>query len=212
MKNFLSRSFLLILSLWIVMASPATCQPEEYVPGKGPWTTAIFDSSFTKALYKGTFDISKTHLTGLFMIKRTGENSIRIVFSNEFGMTFFDFEYRGEQFVVHYLYPSFEKHSLPDILEKDFRLLLVPDSTVKKMKPQNSKKPEVAAFGVKSTRGSFRYSYDHESGKIVRIQTSNSFISKADLLLYYEKGPVPKKIILDNPRIRLHIKLTFLSN
>ncbi|MCX6244188.1 MAG: hypothetical protein NTU98_05730 [Bacteroidetes bacterium] len=212
MKNSSSRSLLLILLLWTGLSSPAVCQSKGYVPGKGPWTTAVFDSSFVKALYKGTFDISKTHLTGLFMIKRSASNSIRIVFSNEFGMTFFDFEYRGDEFIVHYCYPSFEKHSLPKILESDFRLLLVPDTTVTRMKRLGSKDPELVIFGVKSARGSFHYTYDHDSGKIRRMQSSHSIIGRADLRLYGDKGTAPNKIYLYNPTIRLHIKLTFLSN
>lgn len=211
MKNSLSLNLFLILLLWTGLPSHAVCQSKGYVPGKDPFTTAVLDSSFAKALYKGTFDISKTHLTGLFMIKRSAGNSIRIVFSNEFGMTFFDFEYKGDEFVVHYCYPSFEKHSLPKILEKDFRLLMVPDTTVIRKKQLDSKDPELVVFSVKSSRGSFRYSYDKDTGKIRRIQTSHSFMGKTDLRLSGDKGSAPGKIDLYNPTIRLHIRMTLLS-
>ena len=212
MRNSLFRSLFLILLLCTGFSLLVLCQTKGYVPGQGPYTTAVFDSSFVKALYKGTFDISKNHLSGLFMIKRTSGNSIRIVFSNEFGMKFFDFEFKGSEFVIHYCYPSFERHSLMKILELDFRLLMVPDTSVITMKRGHSKDPGRVVFNVKSARGGFHYSYDIDSGKIRRIQTSMSLMGKTDLQFYGDERVRPTRIILTNPTIGLHIKMTLLSN
>jgi hypothetical protein len=212
MRNSVSSKLFLILIISLGFLSSALCQPKGYVPREGPFTTVIFDSSFVKALYKGSFDISKTHLSGLFLIKRTDTNSIRIVFSNEFGMKFFDFEFNDDAFVVHYCFPSFERRSLMKLLERDFRLLMVPDNTVKSMKRERSKDPESIVFMVKSARGSFHYTYDLNSGRIRRILTSGSVMGKTDLHLSGAEHFYPARITLSNPAIRLHIKITFLSN
>jgi len=212
MRSSLFHKSLLILFFWILLSPWIMGQQKGYVPGQGPYTTAIFDSSFEKALYKGSLDISKHHLSGLFYLKRVSLNSIRILFSNELGMNFFDLELKGDEFIVHSCFPSLERASLLKLLEKDFRLLLIPDTTVTRMKRERSKDPELLIFGVKSARGSFHYTYDKDSGKIRRIQTSRSIMGRTDLRVYGDERLQPTKIHISNPTIRLHIRMTFLSN
>jgi len=188
-------------------------QQKGYMPGQSTYSNAIFDSSFEKALYKGSLDISKHHLSGLFYVKRVSLNSIRILFSNELGMNFFDFELKGDEFIVHSCFSSLERASLLKLLENDFRLLLIPDTTViTRMTRGRSRDPELVIFGVKSARGSFHYTYDKNSGKIRRIQTSRSIMGRTDLRVYGYERLQPTKIHISNPTIRLHIRMTFLSN
>jgi hypothetical protein len=187
-------------------------QHERTVPRQIPYPTAIFDSSFEKALYKGSLDISKHHLTGLFFLKRVSVNSVRIVFSNEMGMTFFDLELKGDDFIVHSCFPSLERASLLKLLKNDFRLLMFPDTTVTRMKPGRSGDSGLLIFRVKSARGSFHYTYDKDSGKIIRIQTSRSIMGRTDLRINGDKRLEPTKIYISNSTIGLQINMTFLSN
>jgi len=212
MRNSLLHKSLWILFFWIVLSPWILGQQKGYIPGQGPYTTAIFDSSFERALYKGSMDISKHHLSGLFLLKRISGNSIRIVFSNQMGINFFDFELRGDEFIVHYCFPSLEKKSLLKLLENDFRLLLIPDTTIKKMKPERSGDPGLLIFRVKSARGSSHCTYDKDSGKLRRIETSPSFIRRTDLRVDGDERLQPAKIHISNPVIGLHIRMTFLSN
>ena len=205
-KSLLILFFLILLSPWIMG------QQKGYVPGQGTFSNAIFDSTFEKALYKGSLDISKHHLSGLFYLKRVSLNSIRILFSNELGMNFFDFELKGDEFIVHSCFPSLERASLLKLLEKDFRILLIPDTTVTRMKRGRSRDPELIIFSVKSARGSFHYTYNRDSGKIRRIQTSRSIMGRTDLRVYGDERLQPTKIHISNPTIRLYIRMTFLSN
>jgi hypothetical protein len=212
MRSSLFHKLLLILFLWIGLSPWIMGQPKGNVSGQGPYTTAIFDSLFEKALYKGSLDISKHHLSGLFYLKRVSGSSVRILFSNELGMNFFDLELKGDKFIVHSCFPSLDRASLLKLLENDFRLLLVPDTTVIRMKRGRSKDPELLVFGMKTARGSFHYTYDKVSGKIRRIQTSRSVMGRTDLRVYGDMRLQPGKIHITNPAIRLHIRMTFLSN
>jgi hypothetical protein len=212
MRSSLFHKILLILFLLIGLSPWIMGQPKGTISGQGPYTTAIFDSSFEKALYKGSLDIAKYHLSGLFLLKKTSGNSIRIVFSNELGMNFLDLELKGNEFIVHSCFPSLDRASLLKLLENDFRLLLVPDTTVIRMKRGRSKDPELLIFGVKTARGSFHYTYDKDSGKICRIQTSRSIMGRTDLRVYGDMRLQPVKIYITNPTIHLHIRMTFLSN
>lgn len=212
MRSFFFHKLLLILFLWIWLSPWTMGQPEGTISGQGPYTTAIFDSSFEKALYKGSLDISKHHMSGLFFLKRVSVNSVRIIFSNELGMNFFDLEIKGDKFIVHSCFPSLNRKSLLKLLENDFCLLLVSDPCIIRMKGERSKDPELLIFGVKTARGSFHYTYDKDSGKIRRIQTSRSIMGKTDLRVHGDLRLQPVKIDIANPAIRLHIRMTFLSN
>ncbi len=212
MRSSLFHKGWLILFFWMLITPWIMGQQENNVYRQKPNAIAIFDSSFDRALYKGSLDISKHHLSGLYLLKRTSVNSIRIVFSNELGITFFDFELKGDKWIVHSCFPSLDKASLLKLLGNDFRLLLIPDMTVTKMKPGRSRDPGLSIFSVKSSRGSFRYTYDKVSGKIRRIETTRSIMGRTDLHVYGDEGLQPTRIQIDNPLIRLHIRMTFLSN
>jgi hypothetical protein len=179
---------------------------------QGPYSTAIFDTSFKKALYKGSLDIGKHHLSGLFYFKRVDENSTRIIFTNEIGMNFFDLELHGNKLIVHSCFPSLNRKSLLKLLEKDFRLLLIQDTTIGKTKSKKSKDPKLMVIKVKSARGHLIYTYIKDSGNLTRIQTLRSFIGKTNLQLSGEERYSPKKIDISNSMIRLHIHMIFLSN
>jgi hypothetical protein len=211
MRNSLFHKFTFLVVLFTGISSLINGQSKTSGPGQGPQTWSVFDTAFEKALFKGTLDISKHHLSGLFFMKRTSPGSIRIMFSNEMGMTFFDVELKGDEFIIHSCFPSLNKASLMKMLHSDFRLLLIPATNIKYMKPLKSKDPGQVVFKVKYPKGAFRYTWDKESGRICRIQTLNAFFNKTDLLLEGNKGPAPKKISMSNPMIRLHIIMTYLS-
>lgn len=217
MQKFLMRSslflkFLLFLFLWLGFSARIIGKHKGNVHGHGTYLTSIFDSSFEKALFKGSLDISKHHLTGLFYLKRISANSVRIAFSNELGMSYFDLEVNGNKLIIHSCFPSLKRTSLLHLIENDFRLLLVPDTTILRIKHDKSKDPALLIFRVKSARGTFHYTYEKDSGKICCIQSSRAIIGKTDIRVYDYKRLQPLKVYISNPTIHLHIHLTFLSN
>jgi hypothetical protein len=193
------------------MISPRMMGQEQMsVPGQGHYKTAIFDSSFQKALYKGSLDIAKFHLSGIFLLKRTSGNSVRIVFSNELGMSFFDFEVKDDEILVHSCNSLLDRVPFLKYLENDFFLLLFTCTNLSTMKRERSGDPKKLIFGVMTARGSFRCTYGKDSGKIRRIQTVRSTMGRTDLRVYGDKLLYPEKINIVNPAIRLHIRMTLL--
>ena len=210
MRNSLLHRCIFLLILLSGISPLVKGQNNGNSPGQG-YTFSVFDTAFEKALFKGTFDISKHHLSGLFFIKSSSPGEYRIMFSNELGMTFFDLELKGDEFIIHSCFPSLNKPSLMKILEADLRLLLIPLPKTTKMYLAKSANPDQVVFNVRSARSSFRYTWDKSSGRIRRIRTSHATIGKTDLILDGVEGLQPKKIHIANPFIKLHIRMTFLS-
>jgi len=84
-----------------------------------------FKPEFNRVMYKTSADVRKTHISGLLLIKRMPDSSIRIVFTNEMGFPFFDFGFGVDSgFIVYQITPDMNKKYLITTLRKDFELIL----------------------------------------------------------------------------------------
>ena len=85
-----------------------------------------FKPAFTVALYNTTVDVVGNHLSGLLLIKKMPDSSTRMVFSNEMGLTFFDFEFAADgKFKVYSIIKKMNKRSVLKTLQHDFELVLM---------------------------------------------------------------------------------------
>ena len=85
-----------------------------------------FKPVFTVALYNTTVDVVGNHLSGLLLIKKMPDSSTRMVFSNEMGLTFFDFEFAADgKFKVYSIIKKMNKRSVIKTLQHDFELMLM---------------------------------------------------------------------------------------
>ena len=85
-----------------------------------------FKPTFTVALYNTTVDVVGNHLSGLLLIKKMPDSSIRMVFSNEMGLTFFDFAFISDgSFKVYSIIKKMNRKSVLKTLRHDFELILM---------------------------------------------------------------------------------------
>ena len=85
-----------------------------------------FKPAFKSALYSTSVDVTGNHLSGLLLIKKMPDSSTRLVFSNEMGFSFFDFEFSKEgEFKVHSIIKKMNKKAVIKTLRKDFELILM---------------------------------------------------------------------------------------
>ena len=91
-----------------------------------------FKPHFERALYKAEIDVTTHHLSGLLLIKTFPDSTIRMVFSNEMGFKFFDFEFKPDgSFNVEYVVKAMDKKPVIKTLKKDFELILFPPKDAK---------------------------------------------------------------------------------
>jgi hypothetical protein len=85
-----------------------------------------FKPAFTVALYNTTVDVVGNHLSGLLLIKKMPDSCTRMVFSNEMGFSFFDFEFKTDgDFKVYSIMKKLNKKSVIKTLQHDFELILM---------------------------------------------------------------------------------------
>jgi hypothetical protein len=76
--------------------------------------------------YDASVDVVGKHISGLLLIKNMPDSSTRVVFTNEAGITFFDFSFSKEgQFSVVSVIKQFDRKVVIQTLEKILPLYLV---------------------------------------------------------------------------------------
>lgn len=85
-----------------------------------------FKPAFTVALYNTQVDVASNRLSGLLLIKKMPDSSTRLVFSNEIGFKFFDFEFAADgNFKVYSIIKQMNRKAVLKTLRKDFELILM---------------------------------------------------------------------------------------
>ena len=78
-----------------------------------------------RAWFDAGVEVIGKHISGLLLIKEMPDQSSRLVFTNEAGLTFFDFEFgKNGEFAVKKIIRQLDKKPVIETLRKDFSLLL----------------------------------------------------------------------------------------
>ena len=125
----MQRSPILFLLLTSFLATMAACTTVFKGLTDAPGDVAAiekFKPTFTVALYKTEVNVIGNYLSGLLLIKKMPDSSTRILFSNEMGFKFFDFEFsKNGDFKVHYILKKMDRKAVVKTLRKDFELILM---------------------------------------------------------------------------------------
>jgi hypothetical protein len=211
MKNLIRNSLVCWFLLWIFPGAEIAGQTSSYSSREQQTWIPPLGTHFEKSLFRCVLDISKNHVTGLILIKKTSDSSFRIMYSNEMGMNYFDFEFIRERFIVHYTFPSFSKTSFLKILEDDFRLLLPEDFSGKRTILGESDTGRIGNFKVRAVTGKYIYTVERDLSTIQSISSRGKLLRKTRIeFLRYGKG-IPYRISVSNPTIGLKMKLTMLE-
>lgn len=124
----ISRTRFLLLSSCLLILASCSSVYKNLKPAEGNLREIKkFALDFTNVLYKTEVDvIGGHHLSGLLLIKTLPDKSVRMVFSNEMGFKFFDFEFKPDGgFKVYYIIKQMDKRPVIITLQKDFELVMM---------------------------------------------------------------------------------------
>lgn len=86
---------------------------------------AIRPKGISTTWYQASVDVLQRHVSGLLLIKELPDGNTRIVFTNEVGVTFFDFEFHPDgNFKIIHIINQMDKKAVVNTLSKDFEILL----------------------------------------------------------------------------------------
>jgi hypothetical protein len=158
----LSSSLLILLS-----CSPAHLQMQTAKTDIN--SVQKFKPAFAVALYSTTVDVVGNHLSGLLLIKKMPDSSTRMVFSNEMGLSFFDFEFAADgTFKVYSIIKKMNKNSVIKTLQHDFELILMNnmDNSKASVRTNNG----LTYFIFPQTKGFNYYITNNTGDELVRME------------------------------------------
>lgn len=169
-----------------------------------------FKPAFTVALYNTKVDVIGNHLSGLLLIKKMPDSSIRMVFSNEMGFKFFDFEFAPNgNFKVYSIIKEMNKKSVLKTLRKDFELLLMErlDSTTASVRTGNG----FLYYVFPQKKGFNYYITNSTSEELVRMERASKRKIVVEVIMKHYINGIPDTIGISHKNFDFTIGLKRLE-
>ena len=152
-----------------------------------------FKPVFSVALYNTTVDVVGNHLSGLLLIKKMPDSSLRMVFSNEMGFKFFDFEFAADgKFKVYSIIKQMNKRSVLKTLRKDFELVLMDrlDNSTASVRAGNG----LLYYIFPQQKGFNYYITDSATNELVRLERASNSKTVVEAVMQHYINGIPDTI------------------
>ena len=164
-------------------------------------------SQFATSWYHASVDVVGRHISGLLLIKNMPDSSYRIVFTNEAGVTFFDFGFSQQgTFKAYNVIKQLDKKPVIQTLRKDFELILG--------LPFRRKPHEVSVmnnevfYGVRQKKETAYFITSKDCASLRRLELGSARKRKVTVQIEGQQYPRLDKIELVHHTFAMQIKLT----
>ncbi len=213
MKRFLIRC-LLFGSFTLLVNGGCSIKQLSLSPVTDPETIAPFHRPFlspgTELLYKAKIDIRGNPYSGLFAIRIFPDETYRVVFLNELGMKFFDFETGSKGLTAHFCFEAFQKPGIQKVLEETVNTLFLSGKPFEKGKASITQGGDFTVYPVTLDRKKYCF-INNRSGNLERIVREGWF-SPRMMIEFSDYNQFPADIHITFPTKKIEILLHILEN
>ena len=170
-----------------------------------------FKPVFTRALYYTQVNVTGKHLSGLLLIKQMPDSSTRMVFSNEAGYKFFDFEYtQTGDFKVYQVIDQLDKKPVITTLRKDFELVMMHANVMQNgfVKKDSS---GLVYYGFPEKKGYNYYITDADCSKLVSMERASNRKAVVKAVMKDYRDGIPDTIGISHTGFQFDIGLKKLE-
>jgi len=165
-----------------------------------------FKPDFNVALYKAEVDVVGHHLSGLLLIKTLPDSSVRMVFSNEVGFKFFDFEFKPDgAFKAYYVVKQMDKKPVIKTLRKDFELMMIRKQDIKTAYLR--KDDHNLYYIIRKQKGFFCYVTNASGTELERMEISSPRKPIVQAIMKNYKNGIPDTIGITHKNFSFTISL-----
>lgn len=206
MQVYRMRSLLLTSSLLLLLFSCTPMHSRMQVVQADISKLNAFKPFFSVALYKTEVDVVGNHLSGLLLIKRMPDSSLRMVFSNEMGFKFFDFEFSADgNFRVYSIIKKMNKRSVLKTLKKDFQLVLMENLDSSKASVRND--GGLLYYIFPQSKGYNYYITDSTGSELLRMERASSRKTVVEAVMKQYVNGIPDTIGISHKTFEFNIGL-----
>lgn len=172
---------------------------------------ACFDKlaprQFETSWFHASVDVVGRHLSGLLLIKSMPDSSYRVVFTNEAGVTFFDFGFsKTGEFTVHNVIRQMDKRPVIHTLRDDFALILgLPFRVTTHQRWLNG---EEVYYGVTQKNKIAYFITSKDCASLQRLEWGSARKQTVVVQISNDGYPAPEQIELVHKTFNMQIKLT----
>lgn len=163
-----------------------------------------FNPEYKTNWFTASIDVRGHHLSGLLLIKKMPDGSDRVVFTNELGVSFFDFEFSDSGFKVIQVIDKLNIKAVMNTLKQDFELLLLRGLDSTGIKKYTAAEESVYAFDWDKK---INYIITDTDCKLIRLERGSK---KKKLVQIKFEGDHqnPEKIMVQHFNFDMQIVLT----
>ena len=169
-----------------------------------------FKPVFTTALYRTQVNVVGKYLSGLLMIKKMPDSSVRIIFSNEMGFKFFDFGFLNDGgFKVHFVINKMNKKAAIKMLRKDFELILM--QALQTSNASIRKDDQYVYYIFRQSNGFNTYVINSAGNELIRMERSSKRKPVMEAIRKDAINGLPDSIAVSHKNFNLTIALKKLE-
>jgi hypothetical protein len=165
----------------------------------------ILPKGLESTWFSTSIDVVGKHLSGLLFVKKMENNAYRVVFTNEFGVSFFDFGFESDgTFKVYDVIPQLDKKAVINTLRKDFELML---GLPFRKKAEAYEMVNEIYFGVAQKKESAYFITDRDCASLQKIELGSPRKRKVTVKLSGSRLESPDSISIHHHTFGMDIKL-----
>jgi len=170
-----------------------------------------FKPRYGRALYQTSVDVVGNHLSGLLLIKKMPDSSTRIVFTNEMGVGYFDFEFSKDgKFRVYSIMKKMNKKAVKKTLRKDFELVLM--NRIGKLQPEMKYHNGELIHIFKAEKGYNYYITDSLQTRLIRMERASPKKVVVNAWMQNYQNGIPDSIGISHTGFQFNIGLKRIIN
>ena len=171
-----------------------------------------FRPDFTNALYYTEVNVIGKHLSGLLIIKFMPDSSTRMVFSNEAGFKFFDFEFAKDgNFKVFYIIDQMNKKAVVTTLRKDFEIIMMQPANMQHGYMSRNIESAYNYYAFPQEKGFNYYITDSTCNQLIRLERASSKKAVVKILMKDYINGLPDTIGITHTNFNFNIGLKQLK-
>jgi hypothetical protein len=169
--------------------------------------TKLTPDHFSTSWYHASVDVVGNHISGLLLMKNMPDSSYRIVFTNEAGVTFFDFGFSAQgDFKVYNIITQLDKGPVIQTLRKDFALIL--GLPFRNTSLHSWTMNEDVFYGVKQKKETAYFITNKDCASLRRLELGSDRKRKVTVNITGNGYPLTENIELRHHNFNMQIKLT----
>ncbi len=207
MNNSLIRYLLFSVSCFFCCSCASDYRYLKAVETNSDCISKLAPNQFNTAWYHASVDVVGKHISGLLLIKNMPDSSYRVVFTNEAGVTFFDFGFtQGGGFKVYNIIKQLDKKPVIQTLQKDFELIL--GMPFRDASYRTYTMNDEVFFGVTQKKEMAYFITSKDCASLRRLELGSARKRKVTVHLRGQQYPTPDKIELVHNTFSMQINLT----